>query len=308
MKKALVVYFSQTGQAKNIADNVLKPLSSEIGITYEELRPVDPFPFPWTGMSFFQAFPESVKGIPCELEPFKFDANEKFELVILAFQVWYLSPSIPISSFLQTPEAEKVIRGKPVITIQGNRNMWVMSQEKIKHRIFNLKGNLVGNIVLTDNNPNLISVITIARWMMKGEKHGKGLYGRLFPPAGISPQVIQESEKFGRIILDCINSNNLFGLQNNLVKAGAVEIDPILASVEKRGLRIFNIWAGLILRKGNYGDKRRERRLKVFKYYLFAVIYLISPIVALILRLTFLLNPGRKKKLIKYYSSNELSP
>ncbi|MCD4683548.1 MAG: hypothetical protein K8R86_09725 [Bacteroidales bacterium] len=306
MKKVLVVYYSQTGQAKEIADSVINPLKSEFEITFEKLKSKEPYPFPWKGMSFFQVLPESVKEIPCEFEPFGFDPDKNFDLIILAFQVWYLSPSIPISSFLQTQEAKKVVQGKPVITIQGNRNMWVMSQERIKKRIYDLGGNLVGNIVLTDKNPNLVSVITITRWMMKGKKHGDGLYGKLFPPAGISEKDIIKSEKLGKVILDSFRENDLSGLQKRLVDMGAVKINPVLASIEKRGLKIFNIWANLILKKGSYGDKKRERRLKFFKYYLFAVIYLISPIVSLLFYIFFAINPRYKNKLVEYYSSNAI--
>jgi len=306
VKKALVVYYSQTGQVKDIVDSVLKPLHSEFEITYEELRPKKPYPFPWTGLSFFQVFPESVKEIPCELEHLEIDPNENFDLIVLAFQVWYLSPSIPINSFLQTKDAGQIIKNKPVITIQGNRNMWVMSQERIKKRINDLDGNLVGNIVLVDRNPNLISVITIARWMMNGEKYGKGLYGKIFPPAGISEQDISESKKFGETILNSFKTNDLSGLQSKLVDQGAIKINPILASIEKRGLKIFNILANFILKKGSYGNPIRERRLKVFKYYLFAVIYLISPIVGLLFFIFFMINPRAKKELIDYYSSNSL--
>ncbi len=268
MKKVLVVYYSQTGQAKEIVDSVINPLKFDFEITFEELKPKEPYPFPWKGMSFFQVFPESVKEIPCELEPFGFDPDENFDLIILAFQVWYLSPSIPISSFLQTQEAKKVLNNKPIITIQGNRNMWIMSQERIKKRIYKIGGNLVGNIVMVDKNPNLISVITIARWMIKGDKHGKGLYGKIFPPAGVSEKDIIKSEKFGNIILDSFKKNDLTELQRWFVEMGAVKINPVLASIEKRGLNIFNIWANLILKKGSYNDKKREGRMKLFKYYL----------------------------------------
>ena len=77
MKKALVVYYSQTGQAKEIADTILKPLSSNFEIFYEELKPIPSYPFPWTGMSFFQTFTESVQQIPCKLEPLNFNPEDK---------------------------------------------------------------------------------------------------------------------------------------------------------------------------------------------------------------------------------------
>jgi hypothetical protein len=306
MKKALLIYYSQSGQAKEIADIILKPLQWHFEITTEEVKPKVSYPFPWTGMSFFQTFPESVQEIPCELEPFRFNPDENFDLVILAFQVWYLSPSIPISSFLQSAEGKHVLKNKPVITIQGVRNMWVISQERIKARISDAGGNLVGNIVLSDKNPNLISVITIVKWMTTGEKYGTGLYTSVFPPSGVSVKDIQESEKFGLVILNAFQTGNLSQLQDNLQKEGAIKVSPVLASIEKRGRMMFGIWSKFILKKGSYNSQERVGRLKLFKYYLFAVIYLVSPIVSLFFYISFKVNPTGSKKLVDYYSHNDI--
>ena len=81
-KKALVVYYTQSGQLKEIIDSVCAPMHDEFEFEYEELKPKPSFPFPWTGMSFYQAFPESVQEIPCELEGFNFNPEENFDLII----------------------------------------------------------------------------------------------------------------------------------------------------------------------------------------------------------------------------------
>lgn len=302
MNKALVVYYSQTGQAKEIAEAILKPLMKDFEITWEELKPVTPFLFPWEGISFFQTFPESVQEIPCELMPLAFDPDENFDLVILAFQTWYLSPSIPMNSFLQSETAKKVIKDKPVITIQGCRNMWVMSQERVKKRIVQLGGKLIGNIVLVDKNPNLVSVITIVRWMTKGEKKGNGW----FPEAGISENEIRKSAKFGEVILQAFKDDHLNGLQDRLLENGALYIDPVLVNIEKRGLMMFRIWSKFILKKGGYGSDSRVFQLKLFKYYLFGVIFLISPLVSVIFYLKYKISPRSRQKLVDYYSRNSL--
>ena len=121
MKKILVLYYSQTGQLTEIVNSITTELryNNDVELVFEEIRPKEPYPFPWTGEQFFQAFPESVKEIPCKLNPVSFDTETHFDLVILAYQVWFLSPSIPISSFLQTGEAKNILNGRPTITIIG---------------------------------------------------------------------------------------------------------------------------------------------------------------------------------------------
>jgi len=305
-KKALVVYYTQSGQLKDIIDSVCLPLQEEFEFTYEELKPKPAFPFPWTGMSFYQAFPESVQEIPCELEAFNFKPEENFDLIILAYQPWYLSASVPFTSFLQTEEAAIVLNGKPVITILGCRNMWAMAHERVKRRIANLGGNLVGNIALVDRHHNLVSVVTIVRWMLKGKRHGKGLYGKLFPEAGVDKKDIAGAGKFGELISEAAGKDDFSGLQDELIKAGAVNIKPVLLTIEQRGYMMFKPWSKFVLKKGQAGDPARIGRLKMFRAYLFTVIYLVSPIGGIIVWAYHKLAFRKTRKLINYYSHNEL--
>ncbi len=302
MKRILIIYYSQTGQLRKILDSITAPMKNEMDLIFEELKPVPAFPFPWNGMPFFQAFPESVMEIPCQLEPLKCDPDGNYDLVILAYPVWYLSPAIPMNSFLQLTAASKILKGRPVITILGVRNMWIMAQERVKARIAASGGRLAGNIVLCDPAPNLKSVITIVRWMMKGEKGPFRKFGINFPPAGVPEDQIFTASRFGRIMTEDLSTGNLENLQGDLVQAGAVPVDPVLFNVEKRGKLMFGFWAKFVLKKGGFNDLTREGRLRLFKYYLFTVIYLLSPIVAGFFRLIFKLDPGAKKRITEKYS------
>lgn len=301
-KKALVVYYTQSGQLRNIVDSVCNPMQGDFEFTFEELKPVPAFSFPWKGMSFYQAFPESVQEIPCKLEDFSFSPDEDFDLVILAYQPWYLSASIPFTSFLQSDKGQKVLKGKPVITIIGSRNMWIMAHERVKKRIMDAGGNPVGNIVLFDKSHNLVSVVTIVRWMMKGEQHGGGLYGKLFPPAGVRDEDIKDAAKYGPLICSAFRENNLEGLQGQLLKAGAIKINPVLMAVEKRGYMMFRPWSKFVLRKGAVNDPAREGRLKMFRAYLFTVIYLVSPIGGVVVWLFQKIFHKSTARVVKQYS------
>jgi hypothetical protein len=302
-KKVLVVYYSQTGQLREIVNSVIAPLkaSGEVSLTFEEIRPKTPFPYPWTSDEFFQAMPESVRGIACELHPLSLNGQEHFDLIIIAWQPWYLSPSIPIHAFFQHETAKKLLSGKPVVTIIGSRNMWIMAHERIREYLKPMQAKLVGNIVLYDKAPNLLSVVSIIRWLFTGKKER---YLKIIPPAGVSGDDIQNSSRFGDIILDSIRRNDMERLRPSLVKAGAVDVLPSLVMLEKRGKVFFRLWAAFILKKGGYGDPARITRVRLFKYYLLIVLYIVSPFASL---LYFILKPFRKKALnrqISLYQSN----
>jgi len=301
-KKVLVVYYTQTGQLREIVHSITRPLSADDNVTlvFEELKPKPPFPFPWTSDEFFQAMPESVKGIPCELEPLSFTGDENFDLILLAWQPWYLSPSIPIQAFLQNSTAKKLLKGRPVITIIGSRNMWVMAQDRVKKYISEANGRLVGNIMLYDKAPNLLSVVSVIRWMFQGKKER---YMKIIPPAGVSQEDIDGASRFGGLIKESLLQDDLDNLRTDLVAAGAVDVQTDLVMIEKRGIVFFRIWADFILKKGSYGSKSRLTRVRLFKYYLLTVIYLVSPFATLLYRI---LKPFRRstiKKQISLYQS-----
>ena len=62
MKMVLIVYYSQSGQLTEIVNSLAGPLhkSRNVEIVWEELQPVNPYPFPWPFFRFLDAFPESV--------------------------------------------------------------------------------------------------------------------------------------------------------------------------------------------------------------------------------------------------------
>jgi hypothetical protein len=284
MKKVLVITYSQSGQLDEIVDNILKPLRDEVEISYEKLKPIPDYPFPWTDMTFWDAMPESVRMIPSGLEPLNIDRSKTYDLIVLGYPVWFLSPPIPITSFLKSETGKEILNGKPVVTVIGSRNMWVGAQEDIKKMILEAGGLLKGNIVLRDKHHNLPSVITIIYWMMTGRKDR--LWG-IFPKPGVSDEDIEESERFGLPVLQALNTNSFDNLQADLLAAHAIEIIPSVVSIEKKGKRIFKIWSGLILKKGSARSKARIDRLKLFKWYLLFVIFAVSPIATIVFYLTY---------------------
>lgn len=301
-KKILVIWFSQTGQLRNIVESVTKPLSGnkDIELVFEELRPDPPFPFPWSSDQFFQAMPECVKGIPCTIQPLKTNPSQDFDLVLVAWQPWFLSPSMPAHAFFQGEAGRKLLNGKPVITIIGSRNMWVMAQNVIRKYIRDAGGKLVGNIVLCDKASNLLSVLSVIRWMFKGKKDR---FMKIIPPAGIACEDIEHASGYGEVIRDALLSGNIDSVNTSLVNEGAVKVRPELVMIEKRGIVFFRLWASFILKKGKHGEKARVLRVRMFKYYLLAVLYLVSPFASLLYAVTAPFRKNAIKKQISLYQS-----
>ncbi len=296
-KHVLVVYYSQSGQLEKIANNFIFPfVEADFDVEIYKIKPINDFPFPWTSEQFFNAMPESIMGIPAELyEPaFK---RKTYDLIVFAYQPWYLSPSIPATSILHNNKFKKILKNTPVVTLIGSRNMWFMAQEKVKKLLKSAGANLIGNIALRDKNSNLISAITVQYWMFTGKKD-KWL--GIFPKPGISDEDIFSTKLFGEKVLKSFINNNLQNIQEELIAIKAVEFKPNIFFVESKGAMMFNIWAKTILKK-----KNRKFWLQLFKYYLFFVLFVLSPIILFFHVLfikPFLLKKIKKQK--EYYLKN----
>ncbi len=306
MKHALVIYYSQSGQLTGAVKSTLSNFENqpECSVTYAELKPVTEFPFPWTYSQFWDAFAETVKGIPCEMQPLEFDRTVNYDLIILAYQPWFLSPSRPVDSFLQSAEAKQLLNGKPVVTLLACRNMWLNAQEKVKQRLHNTGANLVGNITFVDRSSNLISLITVLAFALGGVKEK---FLGIFPKYGVPEEELQSKAwQYGDIILHHLQQGSYQGMQQQLVQKGAVCIKPNLMMMEGRGKVLFPIYADFILKKGKASHRERKIRVKAFGIILPALILILSPIITIVSRLVPILFRSKANKELDYYSGTSM--
>ena len=280
--RILVFSYSQSGQLDEIIRNLLKSLSSNT-IEYIQVLPKEPFPFPWTSKSFFDAMPETVLETPIEFE-LSSPPGTDYDLVVLGWQPWFLSPSPPISSLLQSAIFKKCVVGKPVLSVVGARNMWMNGQLSINKYIDGAGGTVVGNIPLCDTNNNYVSAGTILYWMLTGRKDR--MWG-IFPPPGVQQEDIDGVGVWGEIIETHLQSQNLANLQKALVDAHAVRIPTDILFIEKRAKKIFNVWARVIGNKKK-GTLSRRILITAFTTYLTVALFLVAPVVLLIYNILFL--------------------
>lgn len=289
-----VFYYTQTGQALAIARSLCAPLEAAgCRVVTREIHPVTAYPYPWSSEAFFQVFPESRLGIACAIEPVDLSGEvAEADLVLVVGQSWYLSLSTPLHAFFQSPEVRAYLHGRPVVFVNGCRNMWVMTQHEMRRYLREIGARYVGFIELHDKAPNLVSVLTIIRWLFYGRKEAT----RLLPAAGVSQRDVADADRFGLIILRTLYDGQWEQLQERLMHEGAVTFIPQLYFIERNGYRMWGRWAHFVRRRGGAGDPRRQGRLRLFKAYLFFVLYAVSPFGLLFYGLTYPLRRAALKK------------
>ncbi|WP_345976811.1 dialkylrecorsinol condensing enzyme [Sulfurimonas sp. HSL3-7] len=298
MKRVLVLYYSQSGQLTNMVDSVTKPLkeSSAVTVDYRQIKPVKAYPYPWPFYPFFDAFPEAIYMNGCEVEEFD-DLADDYDLIILGYTVWFLSPSIPVTGFMQSEQAKKIFKDKPVVTLIACRDMWVMAQEKMKKLISDLGATLIDNVVLTDQGGSIYAFATTPRWLLTGKKDAFWF----FPPAGVADEEIQNSSRFGERILVALKSDEEKKKEPLLKNMGAVTVNGKLVGTEKIATRSFMIWGKLIQKAGEPGSFARKIVITVYALFLATLVLTIVPLNILVRRLIY---PWRKEaieKSVKYY-------
>ena len=82
-QRILVLYYSQSGQLRDIIDNITADISTRADIDYAQIEPVVSYPLPWKASKFFDTMPETVQHIPIALKPLPAEVmNKDYDLVI----------------------------------------------------------------------------------------------------------------------------------------------------------------------------------------------------------------------------------
>ena len=298
-KRVLVVSYSQSGQLARLKESFLRDIRGAAGIEVDDvvLQPAQPFAFPWRFLPFFDAFPETVHLQPAPIEP-PVLAHERYDLVVIAYSVWFLSPAQPITAFLQSAAAQRVLRDTPVITLIGCRNMWLMAQEKMKRLLADAGARLVGNVVKIDQCGSAASFITTPLWMFTGKRQAV----HWLPPAGISEAEIADAARFGQRTAEALQHDETLD-KTLLQHMGAVKINEKLMSSERVGHRSFLVWGKLVMAAGRVSPLLRRLVLCVYIVFLLGMILTVVPIGALLKTLLAPLRREQMQREREYYAA-----
>src|SRR5262249_6992252 len=142
--------------------------------------------------------PECLLGPPPAIAAPAFDPSAPYDLVVLVYQVWFLSPSLPIQGFLASPSA-RVLSGRKVITVSVSRNMWQSASEPMKERLRERGAAHIETIVVPPQGPPWAPFVTAPRLLLTGRKDA---FWGVFPPAGISERELGRVRRLGGAIRD----------------------------------------------------------------------------------------------------------
>lgn len=292
MSRALVLSYSQTGQTSAAAAALVAPLEADgWTVDWRQLEVEESYPFPWSLHGFLDAFPETVLGLPPRLRPLMVDRDELPDLIVLASQVWYLAPSLPVQAFLESAD-RSILTGRPVVAIVTCRNMWYAAVIRLEEKLRRSGAELLGTVVLTDKSPRWTTFLMTPRLFLTGRRNA--LLG-IVPAPGIAASELKRAGRIGEALIPELQS---IGRQADSVPA--VEIVPENLVLDNFASRAFPFFARSILGLERLGGKRA----RAGGVWIFAVCLVLGVIAALpLLGLGRVLMAGRMSAAASRYMS-----
>jgi hypothetical protein len=269
MKKVLVISYSQAGQTQRALTTFLRGFEKNVSCDQVVIEPKEKFPFPWKMSHFFRVFPRSVRGLAPAIEDPRIQWDQ-YDLVILGFQVWFLSPSLPIQGFLQSTYATG-LKGKKVVTLVSCRNLWHSASRTVHDKLGQLGARHLGQITVGETSPLWASFVTTPRWMLTGKKSAFAF----FPEAGISAEEFAKLEGKGERLGHSWASSQGRDLSRDEYGSNLNKVS--LSLMDAIGFRFFLAWSGLILLVAPRAGLLQDALLVLFRVNLVLLILTVAP-------------------------------
>ncbi|MEO8668025.1 MAG: hypothetical protein ABI399_05870 [Bauldia sp.] len=197
MTSALVLYYSQSGETIRVAKLFADELAAA-GAVVElvGIQPKTAYPYPWKSIiRFFDAMPDAVLGMPIEISPLLIDPSTRFDLVVLAYPVWFLSPATPIQAFFRSRYAG-VLSETDVLTISVSRAMWQRASVAMVGLLAKAGARHCDNVAVTHQGSPLTTLISTPRALLFGKSDR--LLG-VFPSAGVAGEDLTRVKRLASV-------------------------------------------------------------------------------------------------------------
>mmetsp|Transcript_3496 Transcript_3496/g.4796 ORF Transcript_3496/g.4796 Transcript_3496/m.4796 type:complete len:322 (-) Transcript_3496:1054-2019(-) len=181
---------------RGLEDGVRDQHNLVVDLVEQRIQTQPAFDFPWNFWSFFAVMPETVDPFvhnkdsqhwqvekpsldtPVESSSPNISTKKKnnmFDLVVLGWQTWFLSPSLPVRMAVNDPDYQHLLQQAPVLMIGTHRNMWHRASRTLRQELdAHAHANIVGSINFVQSSAFLVSVVKTLRWQLGGKIESSG--------------------------------------------------------------------------------------------------------------------------------------
>ncbi|MEU6067489.1 hypothetical protein ABZ864_24130 [Streptomyces sp. NPDC047082] len=286
--RVTVYWYSQTGQLLESVSAVTDPLEKAgWDIRKVEIRPREPFPFPWPVRRFFGVFPACVDpdgAAEITARP-PVAEDDNADLVVFAFPVWYLAPALPMRALVGAEP--KAFDGRAVVGLVACRNMWYSAAVEVQRLLQAAGGRYLGTIAAVDTASAGVTFVTTLRWLLAGKREAS--WG--FPRAGVGTDELDRLALLGERIAELAPAQTELAPEQAepasrtaseealadrvravLAAHDAAPVNYPLAAADLLAGKVFRVWGPLIRAAGRRGEAQRNALTTVFVLWLFGAI------------------------------------
>ncbi|MFF0428829.1 hypothetical protein ACFYUJ_31120 [Streptomyces sp. NPDC004520] len=282
--RVTVYWYSQTGQLLESVSAVTDPLEKAgWDVRKVEIRPREPFPFPWPVRRFFGVFPASVdpEGAPGITADPPVTGDEDADLVLFAFPVWYLAPAPPMRALIGAEP--KAFDGRAVVGLIACRNMWYSAAVEVQRLLQAAGGRYLGTIAAVDTASAGVTFVTTLRWLLAGKRDAS--WG--FPRAGVGTDELDRLAILGERLAELApahpepapeqdgttsptaSEDDLADRVREVLAAhDAAPVNHPLAAADLLAGKAFRIWGRVIRAAGRRGETPRNAFTAMFVLWL----------------------------------------
>lgn len=197
--RVLIIYFTLTKQTERAVEAIQKSLlNRNCDVKIAKIEPAEKLEFP------FKKSPLELPSITLKvilrrtiaLKPIPIDAKERFDLVLFAISTWWVSPCLPVSSFLADESNSAYFRDRNVALLIVCRALWKRTMRMVCGPLRKYGAHLTDALILQHQGEEPYRFLSMLRYLWFGRNIKMPFLGKTFT-YGLSDEGIAEAGKFG---------------------------------------------------------------------------------------------------------------
>lgn len=211
--KVLIVYYTLTRQSGRVAEAIAEALEARdcevakalIEFTDERWVPkLSQFPMKRPIPQIASILPAQLRHRTGEIRIPPQAQEGDYDLVVLASPTWWFQTSMPIRSYLESPEAKAVLAGKPFACASISRRYYSINLGQQRKLGESNGGRWIDRTHFVCAGGQVKSMLAWLGYMKHGEPQERVLGLRVYPP-NLKPDYEEQARRFAEGLLDRVS-------------------------------------------------------------------------------------------------------
>ena len=202
------VYFSYTKQTKRVMDTMAEVFRErgwdvrDAPIAFTDHRWTGRFStFPLPLMKLIGMFPPQLRGATGEIVIPEPAGEAGSDMVVIGSPTWFFRTSIPMRSYLRSPEAKKLLGGTRFAVMVVCRRYWSINGKNVRKRAEQLGGSHAGTHKFTFEGGQVRSLLSLISYLTTGETRERYM-GIRIPPANLREEDLETARLLSGQLID----------------------------------------------------------------------------------------------------------